>query len=494
MVQFYLNSAKAFGKSNMRTALLFAMVCLSLISAGNIYAQQQGAPVNNRADVDALFAEIQKANATRTIYGKRSRARIADVPFDTGFSFIERGDEWSIIRFNEPTVPGWVSSEFVKIIRGRARVNADLLNVRLRPSLQAKVLSTVDQDYESIVLGQREGFVKIHLPANYAVAIRNTGGSTDSAPGDAKKSVSDKQTGNASSVTPTTRNSGSQAVASSGWVRPQQSEREPATQPAANSRVTVENTTQSVSVASQAEREHLIAPGDAISLLVFGEEDLSIENVRVPESGSVSFPLIGAVDVADKTTAQVEQSVAALLSQGYVNNPRLSITIFSYRPIFIRGAVQNTGAFPYTEGLTVAKAIALAGGSTNSANRQGVSILRDGETVQEGLSVDSPVQIDSGDVITIEEEFGASAGDSLSYIYIHGEVTSPGEYLYRRGLTVEKAIVLASGFSLRASKGKITVTRYAGVGENEEPIKMRKVKLYMPVEPGDIIDVGASWF
>jgi len=239
--------------------------------------------------------------------------------------------------------------------------------------------------------------------------------------------------------------------------------------------------------------QHLIAPGDAISLTVFGEPDLSVESVRVPEVGRVSFPLIGSVSVVGKTTSQVEVSVAKLLSQGYVRNPKLSVTISSYRPIFIRGAVDNTGAFPFSEGITIAKAIALAGGSKNSAKRQGVSILRDGKIIQDGLSIDSQQKILSGDIISVDEEIGGSDDQQL-YIYIHGEVAEPGEYSYRSGLTVEKAIVLASGFSLRASKRKITVTRYAGVEDNQPPVKLKRVKLYTPIKPGDIIDVGASWF
>lgn len=243
----------------------------------------------------------------------------------------------------------------------------------------------------------------------------------------------------------------------------------------------------------ETEKTHIIAAGDAISLLVFGEGDLSIENVRVPQGGQVSLPLIGAVTVAGKTTSEVERDVYKLLSQGYVRNPRLSVSIFSYRPIFIRGAVKQTGSFPFTEGLTIAKAIALAGGSKNSANKQGVSILRDGNVVLDSLAIDSQVNVSSGDVISIAEEFGVSE-DQATYVYLHGEVVSPGEYLFRRGLTVEKAVVLAGGFTLRASRKKVSVTRYSNKPEGQKPDKLKKVKLYTPVQPGDIIDVGASWF
>jgi len=147
------------------------------------------------------------------------------------------------------------------------------------------------------------------------------------------------------------------------------------------------------SVDDDAAQAHIIAPGDSISLLVFGEADLSKENVRVPESGNVSLPLIGVVNVAGKNTRQVEDNIRAILSSGYVNNPRLSVSIFSYRPIFIRGAVNDTGAFPYTQGLSIAKALALAGGALNSAKPNGIRILRDGKEVQSGLRLDSQYQV-----------------------------------------------------------------------------------------------------
>jgi len=54
--------------------------------------------------------------------------------------------------------------------------------------------------------------------------------------------------------------------------------------------------------------------------------------------------------------------------------------------------------------------------------------------------------------------------------------------------------VLAGGFTLRASRKKISVTRYADVEANQEPEKIKKVKLFTPIKPGDVINIGASWF
>lgn len=241
----------------------------------------------------------------------------------------------------------------------------------------------------------------------------------------------------------------------------------------------------------EANKPHRISPGDTISLQVFGEPDMSLSSARVPEAGDVSFPLIGTVKVAGSTIKELEQHIRGLLVQGYIRNPKLSVTIEEYRPIFIKGAVSVTGSFPYSERLTVSKALALAGGLTESADRQGIIVSRDGNTLAKGLSVDSQYLIESGDVISVREEAYASDGASL-YVYLHGEVEKPGAYEYRKGLTIEKAVVLAGGFSLRASKRRVSVTR--AKDDQAEPERLKKVKLYMPVLPGDIIDVGASWF
>ncbi|RBP49160.1 polysaccharide biosynthesis/export family protein [Arenicella xantha] len=388
-----------------------------------------------------------------SVYLTKPYQKIADVPASAKQVLVSAGRKWSSIQFTEPTVPGWISEDYVRTEGNVATVAADILNVRLRPSSQSRVMYQLENGYQSSILGRYAGFLQVLLPADFTVAVRE-GQASDAESGETVKA-------NASNVINRTQADLSNTAKS------------PASKPTFNA------------------GSHRIAPGDAISLLVFGEPDLSIQNVRVPQNGQVSFPLVGPVTVAGKTTAMIESEMEKLLEQGYVKNPRLSVTIFSYRPIFIRGSVNSTGAFPYTEGLTVAKAIALAGGSKAAAKQNGVSILRDGATIVEDLAIDSTFEVASGDVISVTEEYG-QAGES--FIYIHGEVQQPGEYIYRRGLTVEKAIVLASGFSLRASKRKVSITRYAGTEENEKPTEMKRVELFTPVEPGDVINVGASWF
>ena len=143
--------------------------------------------------------------------------------------------------------------------------------------------------------------------------------------------------------------------------------------------------------------------------------------------------------------------------------------------------------------MTIAKAIALAGGLKDTASANGVSVLRDGNPVFENLSINSQQSVASGDIVTVEADQFEKKADS-AFIFLHGEVINSGAYEFKQGLTVEKAVVLAGGFSLRASKKKISISRYEDADENGAPKLLKRVKLHEAIKPGDVIKVGASWF
>jgi len=416
--------------------------------------------------LEALLKEYPEVSPSISpIYTEKSKTEITSVDFSGGFQIVREEANWAIIQFNAATVPLWVSSDFIERKGNVARIRVKRLNARIKPTLSSLKVTQVYLDYQAVILDSRDGFVRIKVPASRVVAIKR------SQLASLNQFVSKKEQVVTTAVNKSKVNPASVLVERA----------DGAPQPLLLSNV------------ESTENLHIIAPGDAISLLVFGEPDLSVENLRVPESGRVSLPLIGSVVVGGQTTKQVEAQIRTILASGYVKNPRLSVSIFSYRPIFIRGAVVNTGAFPFSEDLSVSKAIALSGGAKNSAKENSVSILRDGVIVEEGLSLDSQQSVISGDVITVGEELGVSDDENL-FIYLHGEISSPGEYRYRRGLTIEKAIVLAGGFTLRASRKKISITRYEGVDDGQEPISLKKVKLYTPIMPGDVIRVKASLF
>jgi len=235
----------------------------------------------------------------------------------------------------------------------------------------------------------------------------------------------------------------------------------------------------------------IISPGDSLSIKVFGEPDLSLDSVKVTRNGTISFPLLGEIKVSGYGPRQLENRLNSLLSDGYLLKPDVSVSVVERRPFFVKGAVESPGFYPFSEGITVEKGIILAGGFSENADKSLLSIVRESANNQEILKVQLHAHLQPGDIIDVGEKDAVAL--SKDVFYVHGEVRKPGEYKYKKGLTVNKAIVLAGGFTKRASKRKINITREISREEKDE-IKTFRAKVNLPVQPGDIIDVGQSLF
>lgn len=73
--------------------------------------------------------------------------------------------------------------------------------------------------------------------------------------------------------------------------------------------------------------------------------------------------------------------------------------------------------------------------------------------------------------------------------YILGEVKRPGSYPYVNGMSVINAVALGGGFTYRAQKGRISITRSNDPDRKERPVRKDEVVL-----PGDIIRVPERFF
>ncbi|ASL29059.1 polysaccharide biosynthesis/export family protein [Azotobacter chroococcum] len=148
-----------------------------------------------------------------------------------------------------------------------------------------------------------------------------------------------------------------------------------------------------------------LASGDVIRINVFGEQDLSIEEVRLTDAGTFSYPFIGEVLAKGKTSAELEQLLTDKLKGDYLVNPRVSVSVLKYREFYISGEVKEPGGYPYQPGLTLRRAIALSGGLTELASTGRITIIRDLDPnrVPERVSLDTLVY--PGDSITIDQGF-----------------------------------------------------------------------------------------
>lgn len=150
-------------------------------------------------------------------------------------------------------------------------------------------------------------------------------------------------------------------------------------------------------------RVYRIGVGDKLKLSVFGEENLSGQ-FEVSGAGTVSVPLIGETPARGKSIEEFRAAIAARLSDGYLKNPKVSVEILNYRPIYVHGEVKNGGEFQYKNGLSLRDAVAMAGGYTYRADQSYLYIGRDGQP-DASLPMPSEVVVLPGDNIRIPERF-----------------------------------------------------------------------------------------
>jgi polysaccharide export outer membrane protein len=161
----------------------------------------------------------------------------------------------------------------------------------------------------------------------------------------------------------------------------------------------------STAVWAQGNAEYRLASGDIISINVFGEDDLSFKELRLSDAGTFSYPFIGEVQAKGKTAAEIEQSLIGKLKGDYLVNPRVSVSVLQYRQFFISGEVKTPGGYPFQPGLTLRRAIALAGGFTERASETKITVVHDQASgkVQQKASLDTALM--PGDSVTVPEGF-----------------------------------------------------------------------------------------
>lgn len=124
----------------------------------------------------------------------------------------------------------------------------------------------------------------------------------------------------------------------------------------------------------------LISPQDTLDINVFKVPDLSVKNLIVENSGMISLPLIGSVQLTGLTISQAEQRVTQRL-QKFMQDPKVSIIrtdkALSSR-VTVEGEVKTPGVFPIKRNLSFLQAIAMSQGLTELGDAKTILFYRDG--------------------------------------------------------------------------------------------------------------------
>ncbi len=240
--------------------------------------------------------------------------------------------------------------------------------------------------------------------------------------------------------------------------------------------------------------DYNLGPGDVVRISVFQNPDLTLET-RIPESGVVSYPLLGHVRLGGRSVGAAEQLLAEGLRAGsFVKQPQVTLTVLQVRAhqVNVLGQVNRPGRYPLEQAdMRLTDLLALAGGTAPMGAEVAVlSGVREGRPFR--LEVDLVALFAAGGRETdpLVRNGDAIWVDRQPLVYIYGEVQRPGQMRLERGMTVMQGLAAGGGLTLRGTDKGLRVHRRAADGR----VQVIEPRLDDALQPGDVIFVRESLF
>jgi polysaccharide biosynthesis/export protein len=238
---------------------------------------------------------------------------------------------------------------------------------------------------------------------------------------------------------------------------------------------------------AQTKPDYPLGAGDAIRVQVFQNPDLTIET-RVSENGSITYPLIGAVELGGLSIAAAEKKIAdALQKGGFIRQPQVNIVLIQIRgnQVSVLGQVNRPGRFPLeTANTRLSDMLANAGGATQGGDDMVVVTgLRGGKQFRRVIDLPSIYLNEK-----TEDDIVLMGGDTVyvhraPVFHIYGEAQRPGSFRVERNMTVMQALAQGGGPTARGTEKKLRLHRRAADGRVTQSVP----ELTDPVQPDDVI-------
>jgi protein involved in polysaccharide export with SLBB domain len=224
----------------------------------------------------------------------------------------------------------------------------------------------------------------------------------------------------------------------------------------------------------------LIKKGQVLKIAVKGQEDLS-RIVAVAEDGTIDYPLYQNRKVVGLSTTELMDELTLILAKN-IDNPFVIVSVLESYPIRVNvlGQVLKPGWVQVPKGASLQEVLLAAGGSTEFADLTNIRMLRAGEGMFKGGSVNLETFISQGDLSVLPE---VREGDTYilpttqnrKQIKVLGAVNRPGFFPRIIDGTVEDMIVLAGGFTADADPRRV---RYITMVDKVKVETMLNMKAY----------------
>ena len=160
--------------------------------------------------------------------------------------------------------------------------------------------------------------------------------------------------------------------------------------------------------------EYVIGPQDVLGINFWRDTDMT-GDVTVRPDGRITLPLVGDVQAAGLTPEALKKKIETAAAPLFKEQPSITVVVrqINSRKVFITGQVATPGAHVLTGPLTVMQLISLAGGLTEFAKKNEITVIRteaDGKQVvlpfrysdvQKGKNLAQNIVLKPGDTVTV---------------------------------------------------------------------------------------------
>ncbi|HMH27080.1 MAG TPA: polysaccharide export protein EpsE [Steroidobacteraceae bacterium] len=242
--------------------------------------------------------------------------------------------------------------------------------------------------------------------------------------------------------------------------------------------------------ASAKPEDYRLGAGDLLRIAVFDHDELSVD-ARISQSGNITFPLVGQVQVAGLSTREAELLLARrLIEGGFVKQPQISVLVSEYQSqkVSVMGQVAKPGQYPLDASKKVLDALALAGGVLNDTAADDVTLVRaDGSRIV----IDLQKLFDGDPAVNLVVQDGDTVFVAHApQFYIYGQVQRPGQYKLVRNTSISQAISIGGGLTPRGTQRGAVVKRVDAKGK-EHKISVKDEDV---LQPNDVLMIKASLF
>lgn len=245
--------------------------------------------------------------------------------------------------------------------------------------------------------------------------------------------------------------------------------------------------------------DYLIGPGDLLEIQVLEAPELNTQ-ARVTAQNTISFPLLGKIDISGLTPQEAELRISEMLTEKYMHDPHVIVSVKEYRSqrVAVLGSVKNPGTYELLGKGNLLDALALAGGLDEGASDMVYVTRKTGGGGEKAIEVDLDELLDKGDASL---NVPINMGDVVyvpeaGVIYVDGAVERPGSYPITDDMTVSQAVTAAGGIAKVGKASDVRLIRKKDGKVEVMPVNLDEVKegntSDIVLQDQDVVVVGKS--